>query len=143
MAKNYTMEARMDVRTYICDRHRKQRDLYEEFKDDPEAQSKLRGHIDYLDDKYGELSLDDIYVVWFCYILGGWKALCSTEVEDGKYYEVTHDEEHDCTYVDEYVKKHQEVFYKVTFDVKHDHDACKETKDLIDFLMGDDDDSDE
>lgn len=34
-------------------------------------------------------SMDEVYVVWFCYILGGWKALCSTSIPDGRYYEVT------------------------------------------------------
>lgn len=43
---------------------------------------------------------DDVYVVVFCYILGGWKALVSTPVEDGRYYEVTHNHEKNETYVD-------------------------------------------
>lgn len=33
--------------------------------------------------------IDNVYVVWFCYILGGWKALVSTSLPDGMYYEVT------------------------------------------------------
>lgn len=47
---------------------------------------------------------DNIYVVWFCYILGGWKALVSTHTPDGKYYEVTHNVAKQETYVDTYVK---------------------------------------
>lgn len=43
---------------------------------------------------------DDVYVVWFCYILGGWKALVSTPVEDGRYYEVTYNHEKNERYVD-------------------------------------------
>lgn len=56
------------------------------------------------------LDLRDIYVVSFTYILGGWKAMVSTSIPDGRYYEVTHKPEHDgtdgpeCTYVDTYVK---------------------------------------
>lgn len=55
-------------------------------------------------------SPDEVYVVWFSYILGGWKALCSTSLPDGRYYEVTHKPEHDgsdgpaATYIDTYVK---------------------------------------
>lgn len=58
-------------------------------------------------EKLGE---DDVYVVWFCYILGGWKALVSTTVPDNMYYEVTHKAEHDGsdgpaeTYLDVYSK---------------------------------------
>ncbi len=57
-----------------------------------------------------KLDEDDVYIVWFCYILGGWKALVSTTVPDGMYYEVTHKAEHDGsdgpaeTYLDAYKK---------------------------------------
>lgn len=50
------------------------------------------------------LSEDQVYVVWFCYILGGWKALLSTTVNDGMYYEVTYNREKRETYVDAYKK---------------------------------------
>lgn len=46
----------------------------------------------------------DVYVVWFCFILGGWKALVSTSLFDGKYYEVTYNREKHETYLDCYVK---------------------------------------
>lgn len=52
---------------------------------------------------------DEIYVVWFCYILGGWKALLSTSKEDGKYYEVTHNKNNLETYIDVYTKTQQVV----------------------------------
>ena len=51
-----------------------------------------------------KLEEDDVYIVWFCYILGGWKALISTTVPDGMYYEVTHNKEKDETYLDAYKK---------------------------------------
>jgi hypothetical protein len=60
------------------------------------------------------LQFEDVYVVSFKYILGNWKALLSTTVSDGKYYEVTHrkdeDEFGDCstTYIDTYVKLRNE-----------------------------------
>lgn len=53
--------------------------------------------------------LDDIYVVWFCYIIGGWKALVGYQ-HDGLYYEVTHDVAKQQTYVDIYAKEYQRVF---------------------------------
>lgn len=53
--------------------------------------------------------LDDIYVVWFCYIIGGWKALVGYQ-HDGLYYEVTHDVAKQQTYVDIYAKEFQRVF---------------------------------
>jgi hypothetical protein len=49
-------------------------------------------------------STDDVYVVWFCFILGGWKALVSTTVVDGMYYEVTHNRAKGETYLDVYKK---------------------------------------
>lgn len=107
---DYPFMARNHVAMYIEVMHSKNKDLYDEFKDDPDAESKLRGHISYLDDVYGRIKIHDVYVVWFCYILGGWKALCSTNIEDGKYYEVTHDSNKDRTYVDEYAKRNQLVF---------------------------------
>lgn len=56
------------------------------------------------------LDQKDIFVVWFCYILGGWKALLSTTVEDNRYYEVTHNVAKNQTYVDTYVKESNVMF---------------------------------
>lgn len=50
------------------------------------------------------LHYEDTYVVSFKYILGYWKALISTTVSDGKYYEVTYNNLKKETYVDSYVK---------------------------------------
>lgn len=46
----------------------------------------------------------DVYVVWFCYILGGWKCLVSTTLPDGMYYEVTYDKDKNSIYLDAYKK---------------------------------------
>lgn len=35
-------------------------------------------------------SLDEVYIVWFAFTLGNCKALCSTSLPDGRYYEVTY-----------------------------------------------------
>lgn len=46
------------------------------------------------------------YLVWFCFILGGWKALVSSTEADGRYYEVTYNITKRETYVDTYKKTH-------------------------------------
>ena len=57
------------------------------------------------------LQIEELYVVWFAYILGGWKALVSTSRADGRYYEVTHNQKKSETYVDTYVKTNNSVYY--------------------------------
>lgn len=57
-------------------------------------------------------SENDVYVVWFCYILGNWKALVSTTIPDNMYYEVTFDRGRQKVYIDSYKKfKNQEFEY--------------------------------
>ena len=51
-------------------------------------------------------SRDEVYVVWFAYVLGYWKALCSTSLPDGRYYEVTFHKERQVAFVDTYAKTH-------------------------------------
>lgn len=46
----------------------------------------------------------DIFVVWFCFTLGNWKCLISTDMPDNKYYEVTYNKNTDETYLDVYEK---------------------------------------
>lgn len=62
------------------------------------------------------LNLNDIYVVSFTYILGGWKAMVSTSIPDGKYYEVTHNASKQETYVDTYIKV-QNTKYSLEGDI--------------------------
>lgn len=47
---------------------------------------------------------DDVYVVWFCKTLQNWKALVSTTISDGMYYEVTYDGDKCEAYLDAYKK---------------------------------------
>ncbi len=54
-------------------------------------------------DEY-EMTFADTYVVWFAKTLQNWKALVSTNVPDGVYYEVTHDGNNQETYLDVYKK---------------------------------------
>jgi hypothetical protein len=53
----------------------------------------------------------EIYVVWFNFVLGNWKALVSTSLPDGMYYEVTHNGAKGETYLDAY-KKFQNICIK-------------------------------
>jgi hypothetical protein len=48
---------------------------------------------------------NDFYVVWFAKTLGNWKALVSTDVISGQYWEVTYDGNKNRSYVDHYVKR--------------------------------------
>jgi hypothetical protein len=56
------------------------------------------------------LELNEIYVVWFAYTLGNWKAILSTSRPDGRIWEVTHNSHKVETYVDSYLKTHNIVF---------------------------------
>lgn len=51
-----------------------------------------------------KLTKDDVFIVWFCKTLQNWKALVSTTVSDGMYYEVTHNGDKNETYLDAYKK---------------------------------------
>lgn len=59
-------------------------------------------HIDRTDNV--QITLDDVYVVWFCKTLQNWKALLSTTLPDGMYYEVTYNGDKKEVYLDAYKK---------------------------------------
>ena len=59
-------------------------------------------HVDVTDGK--QITLDDVFVVWFSKTLQNWKALVSTTVSDGMYYEITHNGDKGETYLDAYKK---------------------------------------
>lgn len=50
------------------------------------------------------LSVDKVYVTWFAKTLKNWKAMVSTDLPDGLYYEVTHNGDKNETYIDVYKK---------------------------------------
>ena len=56
-----------------------------------------------------EFTIDDVYVTWFGFILGDMKALLSTSLPDGKYYEVTYNKEKKEIYADCYAKLKNKV----------------------------------
>lgn len=55
-------------------------------------------------DKHVTFGTDEVYVVWFCKTLQNWKALISTTLPDGMYYEVTYNGDKCETYIDAYKK---------------------------------------
>lgn len=55
-------------------------------------------------DKSDEPAVFEVYVVWFSKTLQNWKALLSTTLPDGMYYEVTHNGDKHETYLDAYKK---------------------------------------
>ena len=59
-------------------------------------------HIDKTDNV--QITLDDVYIVWFCKTLQNWKALLSTTLPDGMYYEVTYNSDKKEAYLDAYKK---------------------------------------
>lgn len=63
----------------------------------------LSAHLDKSDPTF-HLKNDDIYVVWWCKTLQNWKALVSTTLPDGMYYEVTYNGDKHETYLDAYKK---------------------------------------
>jgi len=52
----------------------------------------------------------DVFVVWQCHILGFRKWLISTDLDDGRYYEVTYDRIRHRFYLDAYVKEANRAF---------------------------------
>lgn len=50
------------------------------------------------------ITTDDVFIVWFCKTLQNWKALLSTTVPDGMYYEVTYNGDKGEMYLDAYKK---------------------------------------
>ena len=55
-------------------------------------------------DKTDNVPPFDVFVVWNAYILGNIKALLSTTIPDGMYYEVTYNKEKNEIYFDAYKK---------------------------------------
>lgn len=50
------------------------------------------------------ITVDDVYIVWFAKVLQNWKALVSTDVLPGIYWEITYNGAKQVTYVDRYAK---------------------------------------
>lgn len=55
-------------------------------------------------EKTDEHPFYNVYIVWFCKTLQNWKALLSTTLPDGTYYEVTYNGDKKEMYIDVYKK---------------------------------------
>ena len=62
----------------------------------------VKEHIDKTDNV--DFSIDDVYLVWCCKTLQNWKALISTTLPDGMYYECTFNGDKNEMYLDAYKK---------------------------------------
>lgn len=54
------------------------------------------------------IGVEQVYVVWLCKILQNNKALLSTTLPDGMYYEVTYNGDKNEAYIDAYKKEHNQ-----------------------------------
>lgn len=72
-------------------------------------------------DTHVRFGIEDVYCVWFCKTLQNWKALVSTQLPDGMYYEVTYDGDKQRTYIDAY-KKFDNVAISDGEDARVDED---------------------
>jgi hypothetical protein len=68
------------------------------------CQTLVRTYIDGRFDKIDQKPEYETFMVWFSYILGGWKSLVGTTLPDGMYYEITYNKEKCETYIDAYKK---------------------------------------
>ena len=67
-----------------------------------EVRSYTQAHLDKTDNK--SVSLEDVFVVWYCKSLQNHKALLSTTLFDGMYYECTYNGDKKELYFDAYKK---------------------------------------
>ena len=64
--------------------------------------SYTNAHLDKTDNKV--ITEDDVFIVWLCKTLQNNKALLSTTLFDGMYYEITYNGDNDEAYIDAYKK---------------------------------------
>lgn len=75
---------------------------------DPQDRAK-EAIIDYWAEKVEEIEEKDIVVVWFAYILGGWKTLMFINAASINYFEVTYNVAKEEMYLDHYQKVHNQA----------------------------------
>lgn len=72
-----------------------------------------------------KISIKDVYVVWLSKTLQNSKALLSTNVSDGMYYEITYNGDKDEIYFDAYKKWENVLIPRVKFNSKVDVEENK------------------
>lgn len=77
-----------------------------------QAKRAVYEYVDRVRDKSDPKVEFGVYIVWFCKTLQNWKALVSTTLPDGKYYEVTFNGDADEMYLDVYVKTDNLIAWK-------------------------------
>jgi hypothetical protein len=92
-----------EVGKAILPNHGGEMDFIEQAKD--VVYNYVREHLEKTD-THVSFGPNDVYVVWFSKTLRNWKALVSTTLPDGMYYEVTHNGDKGETYLDAYKKFH-------------------------------------
>jgi hypothetical protein len=60
---------------------------------------------------YPAITVDDLFVVWFCKTLDNWKAMISTNRVTGLYFEVTYNGRTNEIYLDYYVRERNLAIY--------------------------------
>ena len=60
-------------------------------------------------DKNGDITEDNVFIVWMCKTLQNHKAMVSTTVSDGMYYELTYNGDEKVWYLDAYKKFENKV----------------------------------
>lgn len=68
----------------------------------------FNGRVDKTDST--KITKDDVFVVWYCKTLQNAKALLSTTVSDGMYYELTYNGDKNELYLDAYKKWENKCF---------------------------------
>ena len=66
-----------------------------------------------------KINIENVYIVWFSKTLQNFKALVSTTVSDGMYYEVTYNGDKKELYIDAYKKWENKRITKLEYDL-HD-----------------------
>lgn len=72
-------------------------------------------------EKIETLTMGEVYVVWFAFVRGNWKAILSTSRPDGRMYEVSYKRENDgsdgpeALVCDTYIKTHNTDMTDVDF----------------------------
>ena len=86
-------------------------------------------HMDVTDNN--RINPHDVYIVWYSKSLQNHKALLSTPLPDGMYYEVTYNGDDEELYFDAY-KKFENRKLKCTFDEPTTEEVSEEVEDVID-----------